>query len=224
MKSWWDYQWDYPFWINLKLSWDNPFCSDGVFHMHCLEQVRGYTGRFGSYVIIWSSWFDHETSHEAPTGVAEDHGTCRVGAWNWKSLQNAFWDLHKMFYWAFFFHVGLAKTPDHFVENLYRPKCRPNKFSDDHFVDPGYRRLLCTYKKREHKYTPWIVTGIPFEKCTRWRKVCGRSAKDQIGDSIYIVSTHFFFTISSERFAKGARKMRERRIHPSHVVPKMGCM
>ena len=25
---------------------------------------------------------------------------------------------------------------------------------------------------------------VPFEKCTRWRKVCGRSAKDQIGDSI----------------------------------------
>ena len=57
---------------------------------------------------------------------------------------------------------------------------------------------------------------VPFEKCTRWRKVCGRSAKDQIGDSIY----SFFFTISSERFAKGARKMRERRIHSSHVLPK----
>ena len=61
---------------------------------------------------------------------------------------------------------------------------------------------------------------VPFEKCTRWRKVCGRSAKDQIGDSIY----SFFFTISSERFAKGARKMRERRIHSSHVLPKMGCI
>ena len=61
---------------------------------------------------------------------------------------------------------------------------------------------------------------VPFEKCTRWRKVCGRSAKDQIGD---IVST-VFFTLSSERFAKGARKMRERRIHSSHVLPKMGCI
>ena len=61
---------------------------------------------------------------------------------------------------------------------------------------------------------------VPFEKCTRWRKVCGRSAKDQIGDSIF----SFFFTISSERFAKGARKMRERRIHSSHVLPKMGCI
>ena len=81
-------------------------------------------------------------------------------AWNWKNLQNAYWDLHKMLYWAFFLHVGLAKTVDHFVENLYYPKCRPNKFSADHFVDPGYRRLLCTYKKREHKYTPWIVTGM----------------------------------------------------------------
>ena len=30
----------------------------------------------------------------------------------------------------------------------------------------------------------------------------------------------FFFTISSERFAKGTRKMRERRIHSSHVLPK----
>ena len=57
---------------------------------------------------------------------------------------------------------------------------------------------------------------VPFEKCTRWRKVCGRSAKDQIGGSIY----SSFFTISSERFAKGARKMRERRIHSSHVLPK----
>ena len=59
---------------------------------------------------------------------------------------------------------------------------------------------------------------VPFEKCTHWRKVCGRSAKDQIGDNIY----SFFFTISSERFAKGARKMRERRIHSSHVLPKNG--
>ena len=56
---------------------------------------------------------------------------------------------------------------------------------------------------------------VPFEKCTRWRKVCGRSAKDQIGDSIYSI----FFTISSERFAKGARKMRERRIHSNHACP-----
>ena len=29
------------------------------------------------------------------------------------------------------------------------------------------------------------------------------------------------FTIHSERFAKGARKMRERRIHSSHVLPKI---
>jgi len=60
----------------------------------------------------------------------------------------------------------------------------------------------------------------PFEKCTRWRKVCGRSAKDQIGDSIF----SFSLTISSERFAKGARKMCERRIHSSHVLLKMGCI
>ena len=43
---------------------------------------------------------------------------------------------------------------------------------------------------------------VPFEKCTRWRKVCGRSAKDQIGDSIY----SFFFRFR----AKGLRKARER--------------
>ena len=43
---------------------------------------------------------------------------------------------------------------------------------------------------------------VPFEKCTRWRKVCGRSAKDQIGDSIY----SFFFRFR----AKGSRKARER--------------
>ena len=41
---------------------------------------------------------------------------------------------------------------------------------------------------------------VPFEKCTRWRKVCGRSAKDQIGDSIYS-----FFLYDFER------KVRERR-------------
>ena len=47
---------------------------------------------------------------------------------------------------------------------------------------------------------------VPFEKCTRWRKVCGRSAKDQIGDSIY---THFFYDFERkvrERRAKDARK------------------
>ena len=44
---------------------------------------------------------------------------------------------------------------------------------------------------------------VPFEKCTRWRKVCGRSAKDQIGDySIY----SFFLRFR----AKGSRKARER--------------
>ena len=43
---------------------------------------------------------------------------------------------------------------------------------------------------------------VPFEKCTRWRKVCGRSAKDQIGDSIY----SFFLQFR----AKGSRKARER--------------
>ena len=36
----------------------------------------------------------------------------------------------------------------------------------------------------------------------RWRKICGRSAKNQIGDSIYL----FFFTISNKNFAKGAQK------------------
>ena len=43
---------------------------------------------------------------------------------------------------------------------------------------------------------------VPFEKCTRCRKVCGRSAKDQIGDSIY----SFFLRFR----AKGSRKARER--------------
>ena len=46
---------------------------------------------------------------------------------------------------------------------------------------------------------------VPFEKCTRWRKVCGRSAKDQIGDSIY----SFFYDFERkvrERRAKDARK------------------
>ena len=83
-------------------------------------------------------------------------------AWNWKSLQNAFWDLHKMLYWAFFLHVGLAKTLDHFVENLYYPKCRPNKFSADHFVDPGYRRLLCTYKKGSSSTPPELQRGFKY--------------------------------------------------------------
>ena len=43
---------------------------------------------------------------------------------------------------------------------------------------------------------------VLFEKCTRWRKVCGRSAKDQIGDSIYSFCLRFR--------AKGSRKARER--------------
>ena len=43
---------------------------------------------------------------------------------------------------------------------------------------------------------------VPFEECTRWRKVCGRSAKDQIGDSIYSFLLRFR--------AKGSRKARER--------------
>ncbi len=94
---------------------------------------------------------------------------------------------------------------------------------------------------------------VPFEKCEHWRKVCGRSAKDQIASRILynkLVTKEkkkssswgyngftqrrwpcqdercpsFFyrlFTIHSERFAKGARKMRERRIHSSHVLPKI---
>ena len=39
---------------------------------------------------------------------------------------------------------------------------------------------------------------VPFEKCTRWPEVCGRSAKDQIGDSIYSIFLQFR--------AKGSRK------------------
>ena len=90
---------------------------------------------------------------------------------------------------------------------------------------------LCVYESRAETHERFYIIEVhrhrfemparkvPFEKCTRWRKVCGRSAKDQIGDSIYS-----FFTISSERFAKGARKTRERRIHSSHVLPKMGCI
>ena len=90
---------------------------------------------------------------------------------------------------------------------------------------------ICIYESRAETHERFYIIEVhrhrfemsarkvPFEKCTRWRKVCGRSAKDQIGDSIY----SFFFTILSERFAKGARKMGERRIHSSHVLPKMGC-
>jgi len=46
---------------------------------------------------------------------------------------------------------------------------------------------------------------VPFEKSTRWRKVCGRFAKDQIGDSTY----SFFYDFERkvrERRAKHARK------------------
>ena len=42
---------------------------------------------------------------------------------------------------------------------------------------------------------------VPFEKSTRWRKVCGRFAKDQIGDSTY----SFFLRFR----AKGSRKARQ---------------
>ena len=47
---------------------------------------------------------------------------------------------------------------------------------------------------------------VPFEKCTRWRKVCGRSAKDQIGDSIYSFYFYDFERKVRERRAKDARK------------------
>ena len=47
---------------------------------------------------------------------------------------------------------------------------------------------------------------VPFEKCTRWRKVCGRSAKDQIGDSIYSFFLNDFERKVRERRAKDARK------------------
>ena len=47
-----------------------------------------------------------------------------------------------------------------------------------------------------------VARKVPFEKCTCWRKVCGRSAKDQIGDSIY----SFFLRFR----AKGSRNARER--------------
>ena len=44
---------------------------------------------------------------------------------------------------------------------------------------------------------------VPFEKCTRWQKICGRSAEDQIGDSIY----SFFYDFErKKRRAKDARK------------------
>ena len=42
---------------------------------------------------------------------------------------------------------------------------------------------------------------VPFEKSTRWRKVCGRFAKDQIKDSTY----SFFLRFR----AKGSRKARQ---------------
>ena len=34
---------------------------------------------------------------------------------------------------------------------LYYPKCRPSIFSPDHFVEPGFRRLVCTYKNRDEE-------------------------------------------------------------------------
>ena len=43
---------------------------------------------------------------------------------------------------------------------------------------------------------------VPFEKCTRWRKVCGRSAKDQIYRRYSLYS--FFYDF--------ARKVRDRRV------------
>ena len=99
----------------------------------------------------------------------------------------------KLFFWDFFEYICESRAETH--ERFY-------------IIEVHRHRFEMSARK------------VPFEKCTRWRKVCGRSAKDQIGDSIY----SFFFTISSERFAKGARKMRERRIHSSHVLPKMGCI
>ena len=59
------------------------------------------------------------------------------------------------------------------------------------------------YMIEVHKHRlEMFARKVPFEKCTRWRKVCGRSAKDQIGDSIYSIFSRFR--------AKGSRKARER--------------
>ena len=43
---------------------------------------------------------------------------------------------------------------------------------------------------------------VPLEKCTRWRKVCGRSAKDQIGDSIYLEGAFLNKTPTKQPFPK----------------------
>ena len=140
MKSWWDYQWDYPFLVNFKLSWDNPFCSDGVFHMHCCRRLEMYDA-----VWYFLSLRGPLQNGSWNTCIALDNSPSLPGIGKAYKMHSGIYI--RCFIGRFFSHVGLAKTLDHFVENLYCPKCRPNKFSDDHFVDPGYRRLLCTYKK-----------------------------------------------------------------------------
>ena len=61
---------------------------------------------------------------------------------------------------------------------------------------------------RRHRFA-WLARKVPFEKCKHWRKVCGRSAKDQIGDSIYFIIK--LCKQGKEEILPAERKVRERR-------------
>ena len=75
----------------------------------------------------------------------------------------------------------------------------------------GVKCAVCVYKSRAETHERFYMIEahrhrfemfarkVPFEKRTRWRKACGRSAKDQIGD-IYLLN--FFLRFR----AKGSRR------------------
>ena len=86
----------------------------------------------------------------------------------------------------------------------------------------GVKCAVCVYKSRAETHERFYMIEahrhrfemfarkVPFEKRTRWRKACGRSAKDQIGD-IYLLN--FFYDFE--------RKVREdaRKTYPLEPCP-----
>ena len=67
---------------------------------------------------------------------------------------------------------------------------------------------------------------VPLKKCEHWRKVCGRSAKDQIASTLFheLVITWYEFSILKNATPMGPRKICERGVpgnffflHGSHI-------
>ena len=103
---------------------------------------------------------------------------------NWKSLQNPLLDLERMLCWVICSPCWPCKNTRSFCRKLRitlsYPKCRPNNFSFDHFVDPGARGPVCTYKEggistpREFKRGSLYLLRLPVPRamnpvvCWEW--------------------------------------------------------